>query len=109
MTAELALITDILVRSTPLILTGLAVSVGFQGGLINIGAEGQLLAGASAAAAISTIFSTSLGSLTIPVALICAIAAGALWAGIAAFMRNKFHVMEVISTIMLNFVALYMV
>lgn len=109
MTAELALITDILVRSTPLVLTGLAVSVGFQGGLLNIGAEGQLLAGASVAAAISSIFSNALGVLTVPVALICAIAAGALWAGIAALMRNKFHVMEVISTIMLNFVALYMV
>ena len=95
-----------LVRATPLMLAGLAVALAFRAGVWNIGAEGQLLAGATAA----------IGAIALPVpgwfglvlALLAALAAGALWAAPAALLRRR-GVLEVISTIMLNFVALDLV
>ena len=97
-----------LVRAVPLALAGLAVSLAFRAGILNIGAEGQLLAGA-VAATIASIAAPSLGVLAVPVVLIAGGAAGALWAAIASILRQKFGVLEVISTIMLNYVALHMV
>ena len=107
--ATLALFADMLVRATPLILAGLAVAVAFQGGVLNIGAEGQLLVGACTSTAVSLSLGSFLGPVTIIVALITGAVAGAVWAAIAAELRNRFHVLEVISTIMLNFVALYLI
>lgn len=107
MTGTIALLTDILVRSTPLMLTGLAVATAFRAGVLNIGADGQFLAGATAAAAVGIWTGHALGPLT-PVATLGAGAiAGGVWAWIAAVLRVRFHVLEVISTIMLNFVAAY--
>lgn len=104
-----ALTSASLVRATPLMLTGLAVAVAFRAGVWNIGADGQLLMGAAAAAMVALAWGTVLGRLALPLALIAGMAAGAAWAGIAAVLRNRFGVLEVISTIMLNFVALYVV
>jgi simple sugar transport system permease protein len=96
-----------LVRAIPLMLTGVAVAVAFRAGVLNIGAEGQLLAGAAAATAVAL----SLVGLPAPMVVILALtgsaAGGAGWASIAALLRARFSVLEVISTIMLNFVALY--
>ena len=94
-----------LVRSVPLALTGLAVAVAFRAGILNIGAEGQLIAGAAAAATTATVLTDVSGFIAIPVLLVSGIAAGGVWAGIAAWLRRRFGVLEVISTIMLNFVA----
>jgi len=98
-----------LVRAIPLMLTGVAVAIAFRAGVLNIGAEGQLLAGAAAGAAVAL----SLGSLpaviVVVLALIASAVGGAGWAAIAAFLRSRFGVLEVISTIMLNFVALHAV
>ena len=102
-----ALTSSTLVRATPLILTGLAVALAFRAGVWNIGAEGQLLAGAATAAAVGLFATPVLGELTVVAALLVGAVVGALWAGIAAELRNRFGVLEVISTIMLNFVALY--
>ena len=102
-----ALTSSTLVRATPLILTGLAVALAFRAGVWNIGAEGQLLAGAATAAAVGLFAAPVFGQLTVVVALLLGAVAGTLWAGIAAELRNRFGVLEVISTIMLNFVALY--
>jgi len=107
--AVLALVGDMLVRATPLILTGLAVAFAFQAGILNIGAEGQLLIGATCSAAITLQFGETLGGSIIIVSLIGGSLAGAGWAAIAAELRARFHVLEVISTIMLNFIALYIV
>jgi simple sugar transport system permease protein len=107
--AFLALIGDMLVRAIPLILTGLAVAFAFQAGVLNIGAEGQLLIGAACSAAITLTLGQALSTGIIIVSLIGGSLAGALWAGIAAELRTRFHVIEVISTIMLNFIALYVV
>lgn len=95
-----------LVRATPLILVGLAVSLAFRAGVLNIGAEGQLIVGAIAATAVAHWFSALPGIVTVPAMAAGGIAAGAAWAGIAAWLRRRFGVLEVISTLMLNFIAL---
>jgi simple sugar transport system permease protein len=98
-----------LVRAIPLMLTGAAVAVAFRAGVFNIGAEGQLLAGAASATAVA--LAAPLvhlpAFLVVTLALLAAALAGAGWAAIAAVLRARFGVLEVISTIMLNFVALY--
>ena len=107
--AELALLADALVRATPLILTGLAVALAFQSGIFNIGAEGQLLVGAAAATAVSLAWSNTLGPFTVIVAMVAGASAGATWAAVAAELKRHFHVLEIISTIMLNFIAIHLV
>ncbi|HUQ20044.1 MAG TPA: ABC transporter permease [Gemmatimonadaceae bacterium] len=107
--ATLTLISDMLVRATPLILAGLAVAFAFQAGVLNIGAEGQLLIGAASATSVALALTPLLGRLVLPIALIVGAIAGGLWALIAAELRRRFRVLEVISTIMLNFVAIFLV
>jgi simple sugar transport system permease protein len=100
------IVSTTLLRATPLILTGLAVAIAFRASVWNIGAEGQLLAGATASAALGVATGSALGPAALPLALILGALAGAAWAGIAAWLRRQFGVLEVISTIMLNFLAL---
>ena len=100
-----ALLSATLVRATPLILVGLAVASAFRAGVLNIGAEGQLLAGATAAVAVGLAGPTWPGAILLPAELLAGIAAGAAWAGVAAFLKRSFGVLEVISTLMLNFIA----
>lgn len=106
---ELSLLADALVRAVPLIIAGLAVGLAFRGGVFNIGAEGQLLVGAIAGTAVSLLAGPILGRLAIVAALLSAAAAGALWAAIAAELRRRFYVLEIISTIMLNFIAIHFI
>jgi ABC-type uncharacterized transport system permease subunit len=103
-----ALTSATLVRSVPLMLSGCAVAIAFRAGVFNIGAEGQLLAGAAAATAVALAL-PSLGVVALLLALVLGAVGGAGWAGVAAMLRARFGVLEVISTIMLNFVALYAV
>jgi general nucleoside transport system permease protein len=100
-----------LVRAVPLLLSGAAVALAFRAGVLNIGAEGQLLIGAVAAAAIALVLGADGpgAPLGIVLALLAAAVGGAMWAGIAALLRTRYGVLEVISTIMLNFVALHLV
>lgn len=93
-----------LVRATPLILTGLAVAIAFRAGVLNIGAEGQFLVGAAAGTAIALRVNAPT-FVVIALSLVGGSAAGAAWAAIAAVLRSRFHVLEVISTILLNFLA----
>lgn len=102
-----AIFSATLVRATPLILTGLAVAIAFKGGILNIGAEGQLLAGATAGGAVALVTGASLGVAALPLVLAAAAAGGAAWAAVPAWLRRRFGVLEVISTIMMNFIALY--
>ena len=104
-----SLFSGTLLRATPLILVGLAVAVAFQAGVLNIGAEGQLLAGASAAVAVGLSVASWPGWFSIPLEFAAGMAAGAAWAAIAAVLKGRFGVLEVISTLMLNFIALFAV
>ncbi|MFN2399604.1 MAG: ABC transporter permease [Gemmatimonadaceae bacterium] len=105
-----ALSSATLVRATPLILAGLAVALAFRAGVWNIGAEGQLLVGAAAGTAVALSLAPSFGNfMSIVGALLAGTVAGSLWAGIATVLRKRFGVLEVISTIVLNFIALFLV
>lgn len=95
-----------LTKMTPLLLTGLGVAIAFKARLWNIGGEGQFLLGSVAAAAVGAYALKSWPApLLIPLLLAGGAIAGALWAGLAGWMRVARGVPEVISTIMLNFVA----
>jgi len=99
-------LSEVAVKTCPLLLCGLAIAISFQAGVWNIGVEGQLLMGALAMAALGTHELPLPAGLTLGAYLMAAAAAGAVWAGIAGVLKLRRNVNEVISTIMLNFVAL---
>lgn len=96
-----------IVYATPLMLTGLSVAFAFKTGLFNIGAEGQYIVGSFTAALVGYFFSGPT-IIHLPLSILAGMIAGALWAAIAGFLKTKFGVHEVISTIMLNWTALYL-
>ncbi|MDC7235823.1 MAG: ABC transporter permease [Spirochaetales bacterium] len=96
-----------IIYATPIILTGLSVAFAFKTGLFNIGAEGQYIVGALTAALVGY-YVPMPTLLHIPFVLICSITAGSLWGSIAGYLKARFGVNEVISTIMLNWIALYL-
>jgi len=101
--------SDVLVQATPLILVGLACSVAFSMKLWNIGAEGQFFIGAFAASAIvltPVLPETAPGWLFIPVMMLAGFIGGALWGFVPGFLKAKFNVNEVITTLMMNYIAI---
>lgn len=99
---------DTLTFATPLIVAGLGVALGFRAGLFNIGGRGQMLFGAAAAGWVAFSFPLPFG-IHLFLALAAGVAAGALWGGIAGFLKARTGAHEVITTIMLNYVAYYFV
>src|ERR1041385_2121498 len=91
--------------ATPLIFTGLSVAIAFHAGLFNIGAEGQLICGALAAASLGAVWPSSPPVLAPALAILAAFFAGALWGAIPGWLRARRGSHEVINTIMLNFIA----
>lgn len=96
---------EIFVKGTPLILTGLACTVAFNTGFFNIGAEGQFYMGAAAAAAIALRCTFLPAAVRILTAVLAGFLAGGLWSLIAAEMKLRFSISEIIVTIMLNYIA----
>jgi general nucleoside transport system permease protein len=103
---SLQAISNTLNAATPLILTGLAVAIAFQAGLFNIGGTGQFLLGGMAAVAVATRVTGLPGLLTLVLAVVAGALGGALWGFIPGFLRARTGAHEVITTIMLNFVAI---
>jgi simple sugar transport system permease protein len=106
---SVGVISDTLVKATPLILTGLACSVAFRMRLWNIGAEGQFLLGAWGASAVLLVPLLPEGTpafIVIPAMMLAGALAGAVWAFIPAILRARLGVNEIITTLMLNYVAL---
>jgi simple sugar transport system permease protein len=99
-----------IVISMPLILCGLSMGFSVRAGLFNIGAEGQYIAGLTAAQLIAVGFVRATGE-RIPVhfsiAVLGAIFFGALWGGIAGFLKARYKVSEVVATIMMNYIAFF--
>jgi simple sugar transport system permease protein len=98
-------VSNTIVFLIPLITTGVAVALPFRAGLFNIGAEGQLLAGSMACTAIGIKFSSLPTPVLLPMVLLGGMAAGALWAGIPGVLKATVGAHEVVTTIMLNYVA----
>jgi general nucleoside transport system permease protein len=92
--------------ATPLIFTGLAVSVAFRAGLLNIGAEGQLYVAAFATAWVGIVLGSLPAILLVPLCVAAAIGTGAIWGAIPGFLKARFGSHEVINTIMMNFIAI---
>lgn len=101
-------ITETMTASVPLILTGLGLAVGFRSGLFNIGAQGQVLVGAAAATFVGITFPMPV-VIHVVLACVAAVVVGALWAGIAGFLKARTGANEVIVTIMLNSIAFYLI
>jgi simple sugar transport system permease protein len=102
-------ISDTIVKATPLILVGLACSIAFRMRLWNIGAEGQFFLGAFGASAVVLLPILPADAspwLFIPAMMIAGMLAGALWGFIPGFLKARFNVNEVISTLMLNYIAI---
>jgi simple sugar transport system permease protein len=94
-----------LLRAVPLMLIALGFTVGLRAGILNIGGEGQFYAGAIAATWIGLKLGASPAATAIPLLLLVAFLAGACWVAVPAWLRIRFGVLEVISTLLLNFVA----
>jgi simple sugar transport system permease protein len=97
-----------LTRATPLILTGLSVAVAFRARLWSIGAEGQLFAGAMAAYALMLALPSARSWILVPLLLVAGFAGGAAWGAVAALLKTKRGVDEVMSTVMLNYIILFL-
>jgi len=100
---------EVLVSSTPILLTGAAVAIAFRAGYWNIGAEGQLLLGAIAAAGIGIMVDGLTPILALPIMVAGGAVAGAAWAIVPALLRVRFGIDEVVTTLLLNPVALLLV
>ena len=100
-----ALCSATLVRAVPLILLGLGVALAFRAGALNIGAEGQFYAGAIAATWVGIRVAALPGAVAIPLVMLAAAAAGMAWMALPVIFKLRFGVLEVISTLLLNFVA----
>ncbi|MBW7959430.1 MAG: ABC transporter permease [Candidatus Promineofilum sp.] len=100
-------ISETLTHAIPLLLCALSFAVGVQGGLINLGATGQLYIGALAGGAVG-IYLHLPPILHIPLILVVGFIAGGAYGLLIAFLKNRFGVSELISTIMMNYVAIYL-
>lgn len=94
-----------LLRAVPLILMGFAIAVAFRAGALNIGGEGQFYAGAIAATWVGLHVAVWPAAAAVPAVWLAAMIAGALWIAVPVWLRLRFGVLEVISTLLLNFVA----
>lgn len=102
-------IRDVTTLALPLLLTGLAAAIPLRVGLWNIGGEGQLFVGAWAAAVIAFQVPGLGALLLVPVMIAASLIGGALWILLPAIARIRFNVNEIITTLLLNFVAVYWV
>jgi ABC-type uncharacterized transport system permease subunit len=100
-------LTETMTVATPLIIAALGVAVGFRAGLFNIGAQGQIILGATVGGYIGFAWSLPAG-VHLLLALLGGVLGGAIWAGIAGVLKARTGAHEVIVTIMLNYVALYL-
>ena len=97
-------IMQTVLQATPMLFTGLAAVVAFRGKIWNIGGEGQFLAGAMMTTWVSINLANWPQPILLPVIILAAMAGGAIWAGIAGYLRAKFQVNEIIVTVMLNYI-----
>ena len=100
-----AITSATLVRAIPLIIIGLGLAIAFRAGSFNIGGEGQFYAGAIAATWLGLHLGSLPSLLAVPVVLAGSILAGALWVAVPVLLRVRYGVLEVISTLLLNFIA----
>jgi general nucleoside transport system permease protein len=96
---------ETLVKATPLLLVGLGICISFRGDVINIGGEGQMIVGAILATWVGLTFTELPGWLGITLAMLAGFLGGAVWGGIPGFLKAYFSVNEILSTVMMNAIA----
>ncbi len=96
---------ETLVKATPLLLVALGICISFRGDVINIGGEGQMIVGALLATYVGLTFTESPGWLIITLAMAAGFVGGAIWGGIPGFLKAYFNVNEILSTVMMNAIA----
>ncbi len=99
-------VTEVLVRAAPLMLVGLGIAIAFRSGILNIGGEGQILIGAITGAVVALAFPGLPKIILLPMVFIASFLGGAFWGGIAGWMRSYLNVNEILSTVMLNYIAM---
>ncbi len=99
-------IAEVLLKATPLILIGVGLCVAFRCSIWNIGAEGQFYAGAVAATVVGVSFEGASAWILVPLVMVAGALAGGLWAGIAGLLKVYFRASEIVTTIMLNYIAM---
>ena len=99
-------LTEILVRATPLMIVALGIAISFRSGILNIGGEGQILIGAIIGAAVALYLPAMPKHLHLTLIFAASFLGGAVWGGIAGWMRAYFAVNEILSTVMLNYIAI---
>jgi simple sugar transport system permease protein len=98
-------LADTLVKATPLLLVALGICIAFRGGVINIGGEGQLILGALASTVVGLSNPDMPGWQLIPLALLAGFIGGGFWGAIPGLLKAYFNVSEILSTIMMNAIA----
>src|SRR5262249_4382525 len=98
-------LTELAVKATPLLLCSLGLAVGFRGGVWNIGAEGQLRMGAIVAGGLALAFNGDEPGWLLPAMVLAGALGGAAWAAIPAFLRARFNTNEILTSLMLTYVA----
>jgi ABC-type uncharacterized transport system permease subunit len=98
-------LAETLVKATPLLLVGLGICISFRGDVINIGGEGQMIIGAISATWVGLTFTDWPGWVIIPFAMLAGFLGGAVWGGIPGFLKAYFNVNEILSTVMMNAIA----
>ena len=96
---------ETLVKATPLLLIGIGICISFRGDVINIGGEGQMIVGAILGTWVGLTFTDWPGWLVITVSLLAGFLGGAIWGGIPGYLKAYFNVNEILSTVMMNAIA----
>lgn len=96
---------ETLVKATPLLLVAIGICISFRGDVINIGGEGQMIIGAILATWVGLTFTTLPGWVVITLAMLAGFLGGAVWGGIPGFLKAYFSVNEILSTVMMNAIA----
>lgn len=96
---------ELLLKTTPLLLCALGLAIGFRANVWNIGAEGQLIVGALAGTGVALAWGESESSWILPAMLVAGIIGGMLWAAIPALLRTRFHTNEILTSLMLVYIA----
>lgn len=99
-------VAETLVKATPLLLVALGICISFRGNVINIGGEGQMVVGALLATWVGLRFTEGPGWMIITLALLAGLLGGAIWGGIAGALKAYFNVNEILSTVMMNAIAI---
>lgn len=99
---------ELCVKAGPIMLCAIGLALAFKAQVWNIGAEGQLLMGGLTASAVALLFIEIEGFWVLPMVLLSGALGGALWGMLAAWLRNRFNANEILTTIMFNYIALYL-